>query len=197
MGKFREVYIVLTDTGTLFTRMIKQFTRAPLNHASIGFDKELTEVYSFGRKDIHSPWKGGFVKENMYGLFFRQAKCAIFRCKVNEKQYSIMVERVRRMMEQNERYKYNLVGLAALWMNIRLEREDAFFCSHFVASLFELAKIPLVDKPAYWVSPGDIAYSHRVECIYKGMLNDYLHAVSMPMNIPDSTPALSDEARAV
>ncbi|MDU5946686.1 MAG: hypothetical protein E6Z15_06375, partial [Paenibacillus macerans] len=43
----RSVYILLTNTGTLFTRVIKGYTGAPYNHASISFDRELSELYSF------------------------------------------------------------------------------------------------------------------------------------------------------
>jgi hypothetical protein len=186
MGKYRDVYIVLTDTGTLFTRMIKQFTRAPLNHASIAFDANLTEVYSFGRKEIHSPWRGGFVRENMYGLFFQHAQCAIYRCRISETQYAVMYERICRMLEQKERYKYNLLGLAALWLKIRYHRENAYFCSQFVASLFELTGVPLVDKPAYWVRPDDIARSPLLECIYRGVLGDYLPTGPWQAKVPVS-----------
>lgn len=56
MTSKKDVYIVLTGTGTTFSGFIKWFTKADLNHASIAFDSELREVYSFGRKKctIHS-----------------------------------------------------------------------------------------------------------------------------------------------
>ncbi|MED4476449.1 hypothetical protein [Oceanobacillus caeni] len=41
----RKVYILLTDTGTFFTKLIKLYTKKPYNHASISFDSELSEVY--------------------------------------------------------------------------------------------------------------------------------------------------------
>ncbi|MEM5591749.1 hypothetical protein AAHH67_08270 [Niallia circulans] len=66
----RKVYIILTDTGTLFTRCIKFFTRKPHNHASISFDPQLNEVYSFGRRKPSNPFIGGFVKENVQHSFF-------------------------------------------------------------------------------------------------------------------------------
>ena len=178
MRTTRHVYIVLTDTGTLFTRIIRQFTGDPLNHASIAFDAGLEEVYSFGRKYIHIPWIGGFVKENMYDAFFLNAKCAIYRCTLEEKQVQIMRRTIDFMLQNRDRYKYHLTGLVALWLNKKTEREDAYFCSSFVARLFELAGQPLLDKPAYWVKPGDIARSPYVECIFQGTLSEYLHGAS-------------------
>src|SRR5690554_467422 len=68
-----HIYILLTDTGTLFARLIKRFTDAPYNHASIAFDAELKELFSFGRKNPTNPWDVGFVEENVsegtYQLF--------------------------------------------------------------------------------------------------------------------------------
>ena len=61
----KKVYILLTDTGTLFTKLIKLYTKKPYNHASISFDLELLEVYSFGRKTARNPFIGGFVKEDV------------------------------------------------------------------------------------------------------------------------------------
>ena len=52
----RKIYLLLTDTGTMFTRMIKLFTQEPLNHASLAFDDNLVEVYSFGRKKYEKPF---------------------------------------------------------------------------------------------------------------------------------------------
>ena len=52
----RNVYILLTDTGSLFTRLIKRFTNSPYNHVSIAFDKSLNTLYSFGRKHPYNPF---------------------------------------------------------------------------------------------------------------------------------------------
>lgn len=45
-----NVYLLLTDTGTVFSTAIKKYTRKPYNHASLALDQQLTEVYSFARK---------------------------------------------------------------------------------------------------------------------------------------------------
>lgn len=51
----QSVFILLTNTGTLFTKVIQGYTRAPYNHASISFNRELSELYSFGRKNPNNP----------------------------------------------------------------------------------------------------------------------------------------------
>lgn len=62
----KEMYILLTDTGTLLSKLIKCFTNAPYNHVSIVFDKRLDEVYSFGRKEPRNPFIAGFIREDVY-----------------------------------------------------------------------------------------------------------------------------------
>ena len=88
MGK--KIYIVLTDTGTLLSKAIGLYTRKDLNHASIAFDEELNEMYSFGRKQRHNPFVGGFVKENAAEGIFQEADCIIFSCQVSDEQYHRM-----------------------------------------------------------------------------------------------------------
>ena len=40
-----KVYIVISQTGTILSRIIKLLTRKNYNHASISLDKELNEMY--------------------------------------------------------------------------------------------------------------------------------------------------------
>ena len=61
----KAIYILLTDTGTWFSRAIKLYTGAPYNHASIALDEELNELYSFGRKVYTNPFSAGFVQEHI------------------------------------------------------------------------------------------------------------------------------------
>ena len=61
----KKVYILLTDTGTLFTRVIRLYTKADYNHVCIGFDRSLEILYSFGRKNPSNPFIAGFVNESI------------------------------------------------------------------------------------------------------------------------------------
>ncbi|MCL1950335.1 MAG: hypothetical protein FWF59_11445 [Turicibacter sp.] len=45
-----EIYIVLTKTSSVASKLIGCYTKKPYSHVSIAFDKELKQVYSFGRK---------------------------------------------------------------------------------------------------------------------------------------------------
>lgn len=98
----KKIYILLTDTGTLFTKLIKLYTKKPYNHASISFDSELSEVYSFGRKTARNPFIGGFVKEDVDKGLFKEANCAVYALTVNEVQLQKMICYIKEIEAQKE-----------------------------------------------------------------------------------------------
>lgn len=183
MEQTKTVYILLTDTGTWFTRMIRLYTKAAHNHASIAFDSDLREVYSFGRKKPRNPFHGGFVRENLQGELFAEAACSLYACEVDSEVYGQMKERIERMEREASRYKYNLIGLFAVALKLEVERRDAFFCSQFVAWMLEAGGIKVADKPACQVTPVDLARERTFKPLYEGELQAYLKA-SRPRGVP-------------
>lgn len=171
--KNKQVYIFLTDTGTLFTRMIKLYTKSTLNHASIAFDEELDEMYSFGRKNVRNPFIGGFVREDIHTELFKDAKCAIYSCTVTEFEYYQLKRNIKKIELSEQDYKYNLIGLLGVVLNIEIERKNAFFCSQFVATLLSNNGISLVDKPLSLVTPQDLSEAKQLKLIYEGDLDSY------------------------
>ena len=59
------LYIVLTRTNTTMSRLIQIFKNDKYTHAAISFDKNLNQMYSFGRKHTFNPFIGGFKKEDI------------------------------------------------------------------------------------------------------------------------------------
>ncbi|WP_088549570.1 hypothetical protein [Paenibacillus aquistagni] len=170
----KTIYILLTDTGTWLSQMIKLYTRQPLNHVSIAFDRELTEVYSFGRKDPANPFIGGFVREQLYGSLIRSdhrpTQCAIYKMTVSLDVYERLRRRIRHIEHDQERYRYNFLGLIGIVFRVRIERDNAFFCSQFVASVLQYSGCDLFQKQAEWVTPEDFRQCARLEMIYCGDL---------------------------
>lgn len=173
----KEIYIVLTDTGSFLTKTIKLYTKAPYNHASISFDPQLEQMYSFGRKQPNNPLIGGFVKENVHEGIFNggNIKCAIYQCTVSEDQYKKMKKRVVEFERNQQQYKYNFIGLFGFIFNKGIERKHAFFCSQFVTTILQNGDVRPVDKPASLTSPQDLASSSTFKKIYEGKLYSYLH----------------------
>ncbi|WP_211296394.1 hypothetical protein [Paenibacillus donghaensis] len=198
MTSNKDIYIVLTGTGTAFSGMIRWFTKAELNHASIAFDSELCEVYSFGRKKAHNPFIAGFIREDFNDPFYSNADCSIYQLRVSSEQYDTMHNHVMGMMQNQERYKYHLLGLIGVLLNIKINREDAYFCSHFVASVFEEIEVHHVNKPACFVTPEDFALSLNANKIYSGKLTYYVRKTQgrklRPALIHTNTPSIAPPA---
>jgi hypothetical protein len=172
-----KLYIVLTHTGTWFTNLIKAYTREPFNHASLAFDPELREIYSFGRKYENNPFSGGFIRENVLGPLFvseeRVTTCAIYSCEVGTAAYERIRKTIADMEERKHEYKYNFIGLFGVLFNRRLKRDKAYFCSQFVAAMLQSGGVALTNKCPELTTPGDIGRSDRLQLVYTGKLRDY------------------------
>lgn len=169
----KKVYILLTDTGSLFTKLIKLYTKKPYNHASISFDFELSEVYSFGRKKVENPFHGGFVKENVQKGLFKRADCAIYSYIVTEDELKRMREYVKQIEEQKELYGYNFLGLFGFLLNRPIKRKNAFFCSEFVSSVLKECDSLKFEKPTSLIAPCDLQNATNFQLVYEGKLKDY------------------------
>ncbi|MDQ6420064.1 hypothetical protein RB620_11515 [Paenibacillus sp. LHD-117] len=174
MNRDKEIYVLLTDTGTVLTRIIRTFTKDPLNHASIAFDHDLNEVYSFGRKNPNNPFFGGFVREDVRDDFFLDAMCAVYRCTVSASVYTNLRNQVQHFEQNQDLYKYNLVGMLGVVFNIEWERKYSYFCSQFVATMFQRSGMNLVDKSPLLVTPGDLQHTPALELVYHGHLHGYV-----------------------
>ncbi|MNJ56868.1 hypothetical protein D3C77_524320 [compost metagenome] len=153
--------------------MIGLYTRPPFNHASIAFDSELREVYSFGRKHPLIPVYGGFVKENIHSGVFEKATCAIYSCSVNNDTYERMRTYVRQFEENNKLYSYNFLGILGIILNMELGGENSYFCSQFVSSVFQQNGVHLINKSAALTTPADLETCSQLKLIFRGHLETY------------------------
>lgn|SRR5690625_1247764 len=174
MQDSNDLYILLTDTGTLFSKMIKFFTKAPYNHVSIGFDHELKELYSFGRKKPYNPFVAGFVKENIRHVVFCHAKCALYRFQVDSHQRAGIYHLVKKLYHEREQYKYNLLGLMGVLLKKDFNRKKAFFCSQFIATVLAENGLQLVQKPPAFTTPADFQEVLASQIIFEGTMGELL-----------------------
>jgi hypothetical protein len=169
----KQVFILLTNTGSLLTKLIKLYTKKPYNHASIAFDQHLSEVYSFGRKTARNPFIGGFVKEDVRIGLFKHADCAIFSITVSESQLQKMKHYLQVIEAQKKHYRYNFLGLFGVMFNKPLKRKNAFFCSQFVAYILNKSAIMKFEKPLALIAPYDLQCVSNLQLVYEGKLKDY------------------------
>lgn len=172
----KNVYIVLTQTQTYPARVIHLYTNEPYAHASIAFDEELDEMYSFARRGIWNPFNAGFIEEDINnGIFakFRSTTCNIYRLKITEEQYIKLREEIEVFRKNKDDYSYNFLGLVAVALNIPVKNKQRYFCSQFVAYVLEQSGIKIFNKNYALVKPRDIRLNPRLKSIYRGKLAEY------------------------
>lgn len=170
----KEIYIVLTHTGTLLSRIIKSFTKDEFSHISISLDIELNEMYSFGRLNPYNPFWGGFVHEHIdKGTFkrFKRTRAKVYSLRVTEEQYQIMQNNIDQIQIEKDKYKFNIFGLFAAGFHKKIGKEYSFYCAEFVKYIIEQADIDM-NLPTV-VRPEDFKNVAELQEIYTGLLRKY------------------------
>ena len=178
-----RVYILLTQTTSVLTRLIKFCTKKPYNHASLAFDERLEYTYSFGRIHPHDPLIGGFSHERLDAGVFKDAECQLLGLDVTPEQYEKMRERIADIEANQTKYKFNLIGLFGTKFNFNLDRKHAFFCSQFVSKVLQEVGLFPEDFPPHLVTPTDLINHINLSVEYQGSLADYLEIAGTPATV--------------
>ena len=172
----QHVYIVISQTGTLLSRLLKLVTKAEYNHASISLVPDLNTMYSFGRKNPYNPFRAGFVTESArFGTFkrFSQTRIVVLDVAVSEEQYLALQRRINTMMTLKKHYHYNYLGLWLAGLRICYRQKRCFYCSEFVRDLLEKQDILDAGQMEPIVQPIHFLSLPTAQQIYTGLLRDY------------------------
>ena len=170
----KKVYIVLTHTKTILSRLIKEFTKCEFSHVSISLDIDLNKMYSFGRLNAYNPFFAGFVHEYINkGTFkrFYKTKTKVYSLNVTDEEYAKIEKTINQIKAEKEKYKFNIIGVVAAGVHKKIGNDHSFYCAEFVKYVLENAGIktnlPEIVKPEHFESLEDINE------IYYGLLKKY------------------------
>lgn len=103
LSGYKPVYILLTDTGSLMSRMIKKVTGSVFNHSSIAFDESLNQLYSFGLGDTGSvPMFSIESKDNTYLKRYKKVPSQVYAVFVTNEQYTAMKYKVNEFVKNKK-----------------------------------------------------------------------------------------------
>ena len=177
--KDRGIYIVLSDSGSAISKILRLFTKAKYNHVSISVKEDLSEMYSFGRRWKYYAFYGGFVRETPYtGVFgvFPKAEIAVFPLSVTEMQCEGIKTRLNEMYAQRKKYKYSWLGVFMVPFRKKLNRKRHYYCSEFVRKiLLEFGVMKEEEFPAV-TTPNDFLHILNGKQTYEGKYRDYMVA---------------------
>ncbi|MFZ2539683.1 MAG: hypothetical protein WAX04_12415 [Oscillospiraceae bacterium] len=170
------IYLVLSSSSSFPAKVIKFFSRNSLNHSSIAIDKSLKEMYSFGRLVLWNPFHGGFVKEDKdkgFYIKFTDTYINMYRFPVSKETYNETKEYLETAYNNKKAFKYNFMGVVLGVFNIPICRENQYFCSEFVAKVFQDCSIREIPRDVHTYRPYYFEELLDKELIYDGMLSDY------------------------
>ena len=186
----KTIYILLTRSGTLLSKLVYAATGASYTHASMAFDAELSCLYSSTRKNGYTMFPAGPSKEYLNRGVFRlrdNAPCALYALEVSDEAYSHALCRAEEFMRHSEEYSFNTLGLILCGLHIRWQRRRHYFCSQFVSEVLEQSGALALPKDSTLMHPNDYTLLPQLKCLYKGRLADLPQRKAMDLG---ETPSM-------
>lgn len=170
----KKIYIVLTYTGTILSKIIKVFTKKEYSHVSIALDQDLKYMYSFGRLNPYNAFIGGFVHEEIdKGTFkrFKNTKSLVYDINVTDLEYTRIMQNIYNFEQNKEKYHFNIKGLFAAGFNKKITKDKSFYCAEFLKFILDESGIN-INLPEI-TKPEDFEKVENKNVIYKGYLKNY------------------------
>ena len=179
----KTIYILLTRSDTVLSRMVHFVTADCYTHVSLSFDKSLQPLYSSSRKNGRTLFPAGPCREHLQGGYYQkhgQTPCALYELPVSDEVYWSVKQGVQQIMENERDYHFNIIGLLLCQLNVPYHRKRHFFCSQFVSQVLEengaieLPKDPTVMKPSDYMSMPELV------CRFQGRLHELIQRQPAP-----------------
>ena len=169
----KNIYILLSRTGTIPSKTIHAIKGGDYTHSSITLTPQTEEMYSFARRKINNFFKCGFVIENIHAQVFAQypdCACAVYAIAISDIAYEKIQAKITEFKKNYDKAKYNFLGLFLLAFNIPLTRKWHYTCSQFVATLLELTEEIKLPKRPCLMLPCDFMNIKEARIIYRDKL---------------------------
>lgn len=173
----KTIYLLLTKTDTILSKTIGLVTKDPFTHVALSLNKEMTELYSFGRKSKYNLLNSGFVKEQMVNSVYEKSmacNCAVYAIEITEIQYRRLQREIRRMIRTEKYYKYNFLGLVYYYIGYEKKRNRKYFCSEFVSEMLMRIDVLPDEFVPERTRPSDFTRMDMFERVYTGTLGGLL-----------------------
>lgn len=171
----KSIYIILTKSDTLVSRMVHLATADAYTHVSISFEEDLQPMYSSARKNGRTMFPAGPCTEHLHSDYYKshsQIPCAVYELRVSEKAYERAKQEVAAIMADSDNYHYNILGLILCRFNIPYHRKNYLFCSQFVGEVLCRSRALEIPKDTSLMRPSDYMELPELYCRFRGRLRD-------------------------
>jgi DNA polymerase III alpha subunit (gram-positive type) len=167
----KYVYVLLTDTKSMFSKVARHITGDPYNHVSVALDDTLTTGFTFNISNGLSR-TGGFLREDLKKEM-RGSRYSMYRVAVTPEMYLKLENRLNDYFTKVSETSYNFFGLvnAIARKGIFKDEEGQMICSQFVASLLHEIGITIFkNRPLSAVRPYDFVKTKMLEFVKRGTI---------------------------
>lgn len=180
-----DIYIVISQTGTILSRILKLITGAQYNHVSLGLSSDLKTMYSFGRINAYIPFFGGFVTESAdFGTFkrFSNTQVIVLKLSIGKEKLRDIAEKIEFMRLNRKKYGYNYLGLCLAGLKIAHKSRNRYYCSEFVRDILQKNHVEGSEILNPIVQPIHFLQIPHAATVYSGRLSAYsdcIHAKNL------------------
>ncbi len=173
----RKIYILISQTGTLFSRGLKWYTEQPYNHSAISTDKHFPVFWTFARKWSRLPVPGCFIKEEFnkgtYALF-PNTDCIVIAFETDDEKAEIVDSILDEHINSKKKYGYNYLTILStiLLGKSIVSKSHRRTCMEFVAYVLSESMIHTFDKKLQMIHPMDVVKEFSQNTVYKGKMRD-------------------------
>lgn len=175
----KTIYILLTKSSTIVSRIVGMATLDKYTHVSISFDDCLQPMYSSARKNGKTMFPAGPCSENFHHGYLGShtaIPCALYTLSVPDEIYFAARDAARRIIDNADYYRYNIIGLFLCRMHIAYHRRRHFFCSQFVGDVLEGSNALKLPKDSTLMRPSDYTRIPELTCVFTGRLMELLES---------------------
>ena len=138
------IYLLITRTPTVIGKVIRGVLDNKYNHMSICTEKDLSEIYSFGRVSVRNFIVGGPLKESYYTLSLgsnSDVQLCVLRIPVTKHQYQRVLHFIQSVFYDADGYIYNLPDAIGTVFKKRIRVNKCYTCIEFCKEALLFANI--------------------------------------------------------
>lgn len=176
----KKINLCLTFSGTRYAKLIRWFTKDKYSHISLALEDDKTRWYSMGRKGKNQFWIVRFQVEDVRQRFtewFPNTELMILEREVPDETYNEIEKIIEEYKKEEEKYKYNYLGILGIVFNKEIEQNNRYFCSQLIADILNEVEMVNLVKPPVLTRPMDFIEDDEFVKIYEGDVEGYLTGI--------------------
>lgn len=171
----KTIYILLTRSSTILSKMVHFVTDDTYTHASIAFEEDLRTLYTSSRKNGRTLFPAGPCTESLSSGYYKRhdkIPCAVYELQVCDEAYDQAKREVEQIIAKADQYHFNIIGLLLCQLHIPYHRKNYFFCSQFVGEVLQRSHALTLPKDTSLMKPSDYMRMPGLLCRFKGYISE-------------------------